>query len=65
MHISKRRHSMHATCIIYILCVLSLYSNTPIWEDGRKIVTGERSLQSAAKPDAKGEKKATLCVISV
>lgn len=56
---------MHATCIIYILCVLSLYSNTPIWEDGRKIVTGERSLQSAAKPDAKGEKKATLCVISV
>lgn len=40
---------INSICIIYVLCVISLYS--PIWEDRRKIVTGERSLQSATKKE--------------
>ena len=57
MYISKHIYSIHAICIIYIFYVISLYSNSPIWEERRKIVTGKRSLQRAAKLDAKGKRK--------
>lgn len=62
MYINKHIYSIHAIGILY---VISLYSNPPIWEDRRKLVTGERSLQSAAKLDAKGKKKDMFRVIYV